>query len=301
MKFKLKPKSIAVIELTLYPNWYPGKVKSIGDTDKVRGNLALQSINWGIKRGYRMVISDAGSSPTFQKELSKFSQIIFLKRQGETRAAGRRQGILAASVIKGVKVILRTEPEKVSIVKDCIPQISSPILRGKTDIVAPKRNPILFHQTYPKYMWQSEIAGNKNYNNLLHKFNLLPKNQSFDAFFGPIAFSNRPEILQLFLEKYTVIRHPFSKIGKYVNPEEWSNNYLFPVIKALYQGLKVMSKEINFRYPKEQKLNEETIDNGSLSKFMTKRKEQRLGFIEELICFIKYLHNDSKSGLKRIE
>lgn len=52
MRFKLKPESIAIVELTLYLNWYPGSIKSIGDIDKIRGDLALQFIAKGIKNSY---------------------------------------------------------------------------------------------------------------------------------------------------------------------------------------------------------------------------------------------------------
>lgn len=295
---KLRPESIAVVELTLYPSWYPGVVESIGDTDKVRGDLALQSIAAGLTNGYSMVVADGGSSAAFQEKLSGSPEITFVRRQEPGRGAGRRQGFLVASEIDGVKAILRVEPEKVSIVQEYAPQIVLPILKGEADIVVPKRNPTLHQSTYPAYQWESEVATNRKYNDLLHKTRLLPRDQSLDMFFGPFAFRNDPQILQLFLEKYEFTLISSTGIRKYAQPENWSAGYFFPVVKALYQGLRVVSVEVDFQYPEIQRRNEETTAEGSLDRFIAHRASQKWGLLDELIHFIRYLRGDPKSGLK---
>ncbi|MDP2684887.1 MAG: hypothetical protein Q8P20_07690 [bacterium] len=298
---RVRPESIAVVELTLYPSWYPDSTQSIGDTDKIRGDLALQSIAAGQANGYRIVVADGDSSTAFKEELAKYTAITYVGRQEETRGAGRRQGFLVASAIDGVEVIIRTEPEKVSIVSEYAPQITLPILEGKADIVVPKRNPNLHQSTYPLYQWESEVSANKKYNDLLHKTGLLPEDQSLDMFFGPIAFRNVPEILELFLEKYEFTLPSSIGIRKFVEPENWSDGYFFSVVKALHQGLKVVSVEVDFKYPEKQRQNEETTAQGAIDEFVAKRAQQKWGLLDELIHFIRYLRQDPKSGLKKIE
>lgn len=300
-EFKLRPSAVAVVALTLYPLWYPGVTKSIGDTDKVRGDLAIEAITSGVGHGYHMVVGDGGSSIAFEDELAKFSGITFFRRQEKGRGAGRRQGFEIASAISGVEAVLRVEPEKVSIVGEFIPQIMQPLLEGKADIVVPRRNPHLHQSTYPQYQWESEVAANKKYNDLLHKTGLLPQDQFLDMFFGPIAFRNNPEVRELFLERYNFTLPTSTGIRRFVEPENWSDGYFFSVVKALHQGFKVTTVEVDFKYPESQRQNEETTAEGSIDKFIEKRREQKYGLLDELIHFVRYLRNDSKSGLVKIE
>jgi hypothetical protein len=64
-----------------------------------------------------------------------------------------------------VKAIIITEAEKNSII-DYIPLLTKPILDGQADIIIPERDVNLFKKTYPKYQYQSEIEGNKLYNEI---------------------------------------------------------------------------------------------------------------------------------------
>lgn len=299
-EFEMKPESIAVVLTTSYPHWYPGEIRSVSDTDKVRGNLALDSIAAGVKNGFRVVVGDVYSSSEFLDELTKYPEITFFIREEEARGAGRRQGYLIASALEGVKGILRPEAEKASIVSDFAPQIMAPILRGEADIVAPKRNDGIWRLTHPEYMWKSEMRANKKYNQILHQMCLLPKDISLEWFFGPVAFANTPEVLGLFMEKYE-----FASLSKYEArispaPEDWSNSMLFPVVKALYLGLRVLSVEVPFEYPPTQRENEETAISGSVEKFLDKRNKQRLMIVTELIHLIRHLQASPKNRLVRV-
>ena len=119
-----------------------------------------------------------------------------------------------------------------------------------------------------------------------------------DMFFGPVAFENRPEILSLFLETFSIEKS--DGIDKYVNPEEFSNGQYFPIVNALNIGLKVKSVEIDFKYPELQKANEETIEKGARHTFIEKRKNQKMGILAELMEYIKYLKNNPRSRVKKI-
>lgn len=296
-----KPESIAVVLTTFYPQWYKGELKSISDTDKVRGDLALQTIAGGTEKGYSIVVGDAESSPEFITELGRIPDITFFKREEVARGVGRRQGYLKAKQIDGIKGILRVEAEKVSVVSKLTSRIMGPILRGEADIVVPMRNDDIWRLTHPAYMRASEIRANKKYNDILHIVGLLSQDVSLEWFFGPVAFANKPEILDLFLEKYEFTSFSKYEAGISLSPEDWSNSMLFPVVKALYLGLKVISVEIPFEYPSTQRQNEETAVAGSLDKFIAKRNHQRQKILTELIHFIRLLQANPKSRLVKIK
>src|SRR3989344_784863 len=260
----MRPDSVAVTGITFYPNWYRGSLRSIGDADKVRGDLALDSIAAGIRNGYRMVVADGASSSAFKDELSQLAGLTLVERRGMERAEGRRQGYVVASGINGVEAIIKTELEKLQVVQRDIPELVSPIIRQDAVIVVGKRNPTLHQQTYPEYQWESEVEANARFNELLHQTGLLHQGESLDMFFGPVAFANRPDILGLFLEKYQFTLPSDSGIRKYVNPEDWSDGYFFSIVKALHQGLNVQSVEVDFHYPDLQRRNEETSDKGAV-------------------------------------
>lgn len=298
-ELKLKPGSVALIYGTFFPKWYPGKLRSVGDTDKVRGDLTLKCMAKAEQRGYPSVVSDGGSTADFLERLRGFKSILLVIRKGIERGEGRRQGFKAASEITGVEVLLQNQGEKPSIVLDA-PKIAFPIQKGDADIIVPRRNPALHKATYPEFQWKSEVSSNAKYNGLLHRTGLLPEDEYLDMFFGPFAFRNDPKILELFFEKYEFVL-PATGIKKYVQPELWSDGYFFSIVKALHEGHKVSSVEVDFRYPKIQRKNEETTEKGAVDQFTKKRVAQKWGLLDELIHFIRLLRNDPKSGLRRIE
>lgn len=287
-ELEIDPPSIAVTAITLYPDWYAGEPKSIRDTNKIRGDLALESIRKAIQLGYRVVIADGPSSQEFKENLADLG-VEVLRRDKLERSVGGRQAIEKASVLDGVKVIIKTEPEKVSFIEDCILQTALPIIEGRADIVVPKRNEELNVQTYPEYMHASEARANRQYNNLLHRVGLLPQDKSLEFFFGPIVLKNDPHVIALFMEQYD-FQGPRVGGRKYAQPEEWSDIQLFPIVKALFLGLRVEGVEIPFRYPEKQKENEEANKEG----FAEKRKQQRVGLVTELIHYIRLLSEDPK-------
>lgn len=287
-ELEINPRSVAITAITFYPNWYPGEVQGNADTDKIRGDLALESIRKAKQIGYQAVIADGPSSPAFKDNLAGLG-VEVLERDKMQRAVGGRQTIERASTLDEVRVILRTELEKVSLVEDCVSLIAQPILEGRADIVVPKRNEELYVETYPDYMHASETKGRRLFNNLMHKVGLLPEDQTLEFLFGAVALSNDPNILALFMEQYA-FQGPRVGGWKYIEPEEWSDIQLFPIVKALYLGYRVEGVEVPFRYPLKQRENEElNRDN-----FAEKRKQQRMGLISELIQFLRTLSTDPK-------
>lgn len=276
--------SVAIALTTSYPKWYKGKLRSLKQTDKIRGDLALELIKISCERGYKVVVADWKSPRSFRKELQN-SKVLLIRRQIEKRSPAKRQAIKKASKIPGVKVIVLTEPEKVSLIRDCLAQIVTPILKEQADIVVPKRNDELFKETYPDYMYESEVEGNSIYNEELKSHKLIELNEGFDMFFGPRVFANKRSILSLFLKRYRFgIGHTQSPW--YFDAEELSNTNFFPIVAALKKGFRVLNIEVPFKYPALQKENE---DKGSREFFIEKRKGQKMGVVIELLHFVAFL------------
>lgn len=283
----INPKAIAIVATTSYPRWYRGKLRSNKHTDKIRGDLAIEFAKITSDKNYQLIIADWQSPRTFRKELNSILNVILIRRRSPKRSPSKRQALVRASKLPGVKVIILTEPEKVSLVQECILLIAAPISNGVADIVVPKRNGRLFQETYPLYQYDSEVEGNRTYNEELRSHKLIDINENdFDMFFGPRAFSNERKIVSLFMRRYRFSIAHASFPSWYFDAEELSNTNFFPIVSALRKGLKVKSIEVPFKYPKIQKENEE---KGQKDLFFEKRKAQRIGLIVELLHFVAYL------------
>lgn len=274
------PKQIAIVVTSYFPKWYKGKLRSIKHTDKVRGDIALEFIKKCKNKGYATIVAEAHSSKSYRKELRSITGVYIKFRRSHKRGPGKRDGYKIASKIPEVKVILTTEPEKLSLI-ECIPQIVKPILEEKADIVIPQREDALFKTTYPRYQYESEVDGNNLYNEFLLQNKISSKKDAdLDWFFGPRAFSNKPKILHLFTKKYLLA----IPIASAFDPEEYSNTLYFPVVEALRKKLNVAGVKVPFSYHKLQKENEEVLANDS---FAEKRRLQKLSLMLDLAYFLK--------------
>src|SRR3990167_5815098 len=280
-------KKIAVVLITRYPKWRAGK-GNINNTDKVRGDLALKTIEEALKLGCSVILADYGSSKPFKKELSSIQNLIVTHRRSSKRSKGRRLAIKTAVKIPGIEAVVLTEAEKVSLITDCLNQVVAPIIQGKADIIIPKRNENLFKETYPFYMYEAEIEGNETFNEELKSHKLISPDQSFDMFFGPRVFANNKKITSLFLKEYTFKVDHMAFPKWYFDAEDLSNTNFFPAVSALRKGYKVVSVEVPFKYPHSQKLNEEGKNK---HRFEEKRKMQRISIKIELLHFVSYLEN----------
>lgn len=279
------PSSVAFAMITYYPKWYRGKLRSLKHTDKVRGDLAIEFFKKASKLGYKVVVADGKSSKTFRKVISEIQGLIIIKRKSLKRSAARRQVIKRASTLANVKVIISTEAEKTSLL-DSIEKIVNPILENKADIVIPKRNEKLFKESYPSYMYESEIEGNKLYNEILRTNGLLKERYDFDMFFGPRAFANSQAVLRLFTKKYHLKISKSAYLNSHFDYEDYSATQHFPIIMALKKRMKVQSVTVDFSYPISQKENEE---RGQRSLFEEKRKNQRMIILTDLLYFLNFL------------
>jgi hypothetical protein len=283
MNIRYDPRTIGLAVITSYPRWYSGKLQSIKHTDKVRGDLALEFAQKATAKGFHVVFADRKSSKTFRQRLKNISGLQLITRRVEGRSRGKRSVIKYVAHISSIKVIVIIEPEKVSVIDDCIDAMVLPIFDNKADIVIPRRNDKLFKSTYPAYMYDSETKANALYNQALRKKGLLKKNiHDLDWYFGPRVFKNEKKIVQLFMKRYTF--NDESIIAQLFDPDEYSNTQYFPIVNALRTGLRVIDAEVSFTYPRSQKENEAT---GEKDVFIAKRKHQQISLLIDLMHLLQ--------------
>lgn len=288
------PRSIAIVTGTFYPTWYEGDAKDPLSSDKLRGDLALQTFKSARKQNFQLVVVDGGSSDAFKIALEQNNVYFEMQKQKGGYSPARRQGIERAEAPQGVKVIVQTEPEKVSVVSDCIKSASLPILKNEADIVIPKRDEESF-LTYPKLQVQQEQKANKLYNAILRAHGLLKDDDSdLDFWFGQRFFANKPQLTELFKTAYRYNKDN-TALDKKVNVEMYSNIQFFPIVEALHKGLRIRSVLVPYRHPQIQTAFEE----GNLD-FDIKRHTQRRTIITELVHFIRYLENSPKTRLSKV-
>lgn len=276
----------AIATNTSYPLWYRGDLKDISDTDKVRGDLALEFFGECQERKIPVVAVDSQSVGTFLEAVSNFKNVKLFVRLNYKRSPSRRLAISQASKIPGVEYLILTEPEKVSLITDCLELIKHNLLENNCDLLIPSRQNDLFGQTYPSFQYESESAINRELNRLLAEHGFKMKDGEIDFTFGPRILLNKPNVIQLFLGrpdlKMTASDMPVTPFG----PEEYSNTSTFPIILALKKGFKVQTLEMPFRYPSLQKQNENT---GERKLFVEKRQAQHKTILLELTAFLAYL------------
>jgi hypothetical protein len=287
----LHPQAIGIATTTFYPKWFPGEAGDNPISDKVRGDLALQTIHQAASQGFQVEVVDGGSSSVFLESIAAPGVIIEVEQE-KGMSASRRQSFEAISAREGVAIICWTEPEKVSIVRDCVDLAVQPIIDGKADIVVPTRDKKAF-STYPEYQVEFETTSNKIWNNILRRHNLLaPGAEDLDAWIGPRLFKNDPAIVRLFTDKYRFITEKQSGIEKEA-PELWPNAIFLPIIAALKQGYRVQGVPVSYVHPSEQTNNERDSEE-----FREKRRRQQEVILKSTVHFVRHLEENPASRME---
>ena len=289
-KERLEPSSITVATTTFYKNWYPGEVKDNKDAFKIRGDLFIDFAKEVQSKGFGLVVVDGGSSNEFLKEMEKM-RVKIIAQEEKGMSASRRQVFEEASNLSTTKVIAWTEPEKISIVRDCLPKAAEPILRGEADIVIPKRDEEAF-KTYPEYQVKFEKKANLLWNKLLRSQGLLPVDQELDVWFGPRFFSNKPEVTRLFQRVYG-FKESGIDLHRKVDPEKWANATFLPIVAALKEKLRVVSIDVAYRHPKGQSDSE--VDS---EEFRQRRELQLVGIVDTTLQYLRLVSKDQNTRAK---
>ncbi len=271
----LDPAKVIIVTTTFYRKWVPGQLNwRAGEPvtseiiDKVRGDLAIQTINAGVEKGTRVIVVDAVNNRPFRQALERNNAFVY-DETDKGMSPSRQQAYRIAQAMSEAIAILWTEPEKVSIAEDCLDPLMAPILRGEADIAIPLRDADSF-STYPDFQADIEQECNRLWNDLLIAEGIIPsEHPGFDNSFGPRGWDK--DITGLFLRKYRSI-DPDAKL---VKPEEYGNALHFPVIAALLEGKRVVSVRVPFRYPEIQKAIEQYSPE-----FVRKRQYQQASILE---------------------
>lgn len=291
----LNPKSVVITTSTLYPQWTDDKTVKIDQSVQVRGGLAIEMIKQSVSRGYQVVVVDGGSGEEFINNATSSGATVF-NQQEKGMSPSRRQAFREASVLKDCKIICWTEPEKTSLITDCLPKVLAPIINNEADIVIPKRDEAAF-LTYPDFQSKYEKMANRMWSDLLRKYGLLPtESDDLDVFFGPRIFKNDPKMLSLFLARYE-FNQDIPLFLKNVQPEDWTNATYLAIPAALNDGYKVDgSVVVPYRHPQNQTDLETDSDY-----FRQKRVHQLKSIVATTSEFLKLMKNNPKSLLHKVD
>lgn len=282
------PSKITIITTTFYRRWVPGQLQWNPDdqvtpdvVDKVRGDLAIETITTGAEKGAKVIVVDGVNNRPFRQALDRRNVLIF-NETDRGMSSGRQQGFQIANTMPDGIANLWIEPEKISIVEDCLEPLMSPIFRNEADMTIPLRGDEAF-STYPDYQVEDERESNRLWNDLLRAEGLLPSEHSgYDVWIGPRGWNR--DITGLFLKRYKVTDPEASLI----RPDEYCNAIFFPVVAALVEGRKVLSVIVPYRHPEIQK----AIEQNS-PVFRAKRKHQQTTILETTKEYLALLRGES--------
>lgn len=288
---QFNPDRVAIVLTTHYPGWRDEPLVDVADTIQVRGHLGKEFIERAAREGYQTVVVDSGkSSDTFLGKIPTGIHLCFA--EVANLALQKRLGVDEASRLNGVEIIFRIEPEKIDYLNH-LPAICQPLVSGEADIVVGNRRDEEFRESYPDYGYASEMEFNRIYHYILQKAGILPKGVYFDLYSGPIAFLNKPSVVEPFLMRFKYTGTPESFKRRHLEQDGWSYVQIFGVLIGLHRGLRVTGIEIPFSYSPTQKLNEEHPD--LKREFIRKRVLQRIGGLNLGIQLIRFLLNHPKN------
>lgn len=281
------PSKVTIITTTFYHRWIPGQLQwNPGDqvtpdvVDKVRGDLAIKTITTGAEKGAKVIVVDGVNNRPFRQSLQRKNVLIY---DGTDRgmSSSRQQGFQIASAMPDGIANLWIEPEKISIVEDCLDTLMSPIFQNQADMTISLRDDVAF-ATLPAYQVDDEKESNRLWNDLLKAEGILPPGHTgYDVWMGPRGWHT--DITGLFLRRYTVT-DPGTTL---VRPDEYCNATFFPVVAALVEGKRILSISVPYRHPEIQK----AIEQDS-PEFRAKRKYQQATILETTKEYLALLRGE---------
>lgn len=281
------PSKLNIVTTPLYQRWIPGSLKwTTGDpvtpdvVEKARGDLAIRTIHAGAEKGARVIVVDGANNRPFRQAIER-ENIYIYEEKIRGMSAGRQQGFRIAASMQGVTALLWTEPEKVSLVEDCLDPLMNPIFTDEADMVIPLRDSESF-ATYPNFQADMELESNRLWNNLLLAEGILPPGHpGYDVWVGSRGWHRN--ITELFLRQYKTT----DPNANFVRPGEYCNALFFPVIVALIEGKRVASIQVPFRYPQIQKDMEQDSPE-----FRAKRQYQQTSILETTKEYLALLRGE---------
>lgn len=197
--------------------------------DKLRAQLALQTVKEIKEAGLSVVVVDESPAPVAQA--LELAGGIVVQQETPGMGAGRRQALRKAAELAGESgYVVWTEPEKTGLAQYWEQIVSS---LPNADIIVPSRNREGM-ESYPDYQQYAEMLGNKAFE--------LITGCALDMWIGPRIV--RTSACHFFL----------NYAGEY--GDRWDSIFI-PVIRAIKAGLTVTSSPVSFLYTPEQRQDEE--------------------------------------------
>lgn len=212
--------------------------------------------------GYRVIIADRNSSPSWREKIAKLKNVLILPVETTSNRTLAYKKVIK-ELLENTKCDLAifTQFEKFDITNHFATIIDS---SNNSNIIYPLREKSLFKETYPEYMYASETKGNKIMNELYLKLGWRKKeDEVLDVFFG--VFAGTRDILGRMLQ--------------FDFPNESS---LLLLHTALILGETIANPEIKFKYAPTQKENEIVNKKG----FTIKRTQQFSMLPDELLGMV---------------
>lgn len=234
----LKDKVI-IATTTLYSN---------SKSDIIRAELAKKTVKETAKFGYEILVVDGGSSENFLEEIKKRGAKVF--QQTEKGIGNSRRQVNREAYQTQKEIVVWMEPEKHSFISD-IEGAVQPILNAEADIIIPRRKSL---KSLPKAQQHLEHFSNDYFREL--------SGLDFDVGSG------------FRLYKRSLAPYFFNYCGEYGG--KWEI-LIIPVLKALRDGARVSSVDLNYSHDKSQTEIEEKDIN-----FYRKRIEQLENFTSAL-------------------
>ncbi len=281
---------VCVVTTTKFPGW--SENGPLYNIDKIRGDIALETIDAASKRGINMVVVDGGSSQSFLQRILGNTIDLRLQEGGLGISASRVYGFTEAVKKTDTKVVVWMEPEKTDFLLRGLVSVLHIMRRRDVDVVIPKRSAKSLEK-YPKYQQHTESIGNRLWNEILRSHGLLsPESEDFDVFFGPRAFRNKLDIVDVFSGRYDFLELSDEDMYSPV----YDNLIFYSVMLSLNRGLAVKSVEVEYTPNKKQvDLEEANID-------MAKKRDAQLeGIVKSAVSFANYLKKDSKRVLSNLK
>jgi len=250
---------IAIATTTYYQ--YKDKEKN------TRLNLACGLISNAVAAGYPIIVVDA--SPTFlPRDTFSLLGVKVIQQTDSGMDGSRRQVFRAAEDLHELSahsdgITVWTEPEKGHIIKYIL-SIIAPIQEGRAHIVIAGRTDASW-DTYPRFQIESEKTANAVYQHVT--------GINADVMFGLAAFSRE-------------VAHFFTQC----NPRSYGVNtgyiqHVAPLL-AVACGFKVECVKVDFKYPPQQREEEETEQSMNM---VTNRLWQMRQLVESYIALSKIL------------
>ena len=207
-------------------------------SDMERAELAKRMFWLAKTSGYKVITVDGGAPDSTRRDFETNGAEVFSGLPDSSLVRDRKHAIRHATG-QGYPILAWTEPEKVNYVRH-IATTAFPIHSEKADLVVPQR---VGMEQYPPTQQLAEPLGKIVWTQLTGK--------ELDMWFGPRTW--RRELSDYFLnynEKYGSL---------------WEGLYV-PVMQMVWDGKRVLSVEIDYRHPEEQKRMEEHDVNFSMKR-----------------------------------